>query len=76
MLNEVLDKRETAQYLRMSVSNIDRLIHNKQIPHSKVGKKVLFLREDLIRWLKNKRVVGPEGEKKEPTIEGWLGHKE
>ena len=76
MLNDVLDKKETAEFLRMSVSNIDRLIHNKQIPHSKVGKKVLFLREDLIRWLKNKRVVGPEGEKKEKKIEGWLGHEE
>ena len=72
MDSDVLDKKGASQYLKMSISNIDRLIHFKEIPHSKVGKKVLFLKEDLIHWLKRKRVVGPDDKKKEPRIEGWL----
>jgi len=72
MDNEVLDKKGASQFLKMSVSNIDRLIHMKEIPHSKVGKKVLFLKEDLIHWIKRKRVVNPDGEKTEHRIDGWL----
>ena len=74
--NDVLDKRGAAQFLKMSVSNVDRLIQKKDIPYSKVGKKVLFLKEDLICWLKQKRVVKPDAEKKDERIDGWLVKKE
>lgn len=76
MDTEVLDKKGASQFLKMSVSNIDRLIHMKEIPHSKVGKKVLFLKEDLIHWIKRKRVVSPDGEKKAHRIDGWLVEKD
>ncbi len=56
MSDEVLNKKGAAEFLKMSVSNIDRLIQMKQIPYAKVGKKVLFLREDLLNWVKSKRV--------------------
>ena len=56
MFSDVLDKKGAAEFLKMSVSNIDRLIQKKEIPHSKVGKRVLFLKEDLINWVRNKRI--------------------
>ena len=56
MENEVLDKKGVAKFLKMSISNIDRLIQKKEIPHSKIGKRVLFLKKNLIQWLERKRV--------------------
>lgn len=53
---DVLNKKGAAEFLKMSVSNIDRLIQKKEIPYSKVGKRVLFLKEDLINWIKSNRV--------------------
>jgi len=41
-----------------------------------VGKKVLFLKEDLIHWIKRKRVVSPHGEKTEHRIDGWIVEKD
>jgi len=76
MSDEVLDKKETSEFLKMSVSNIDRLIRKKEIPYSKVGKKVLFLKEDLILWLKEKRIVVPDSGKNERRINGWLVTKD
>ena len=76
MDNDVLDKKGASQFLKMSVSNLDRLISKKDIPHSKVGKKVLFLKEDLIHWLKRKRVVDPDGTIKDQRIDGWLVKKD
>jgi len=73
---EVFDKKSASSYLKMSVSNIDRLIQKREIPYSKVGKKVLFLREDLLNWLKMKRVVIPPDieveRRKADRVNGWL----
>ncbi len=79
MVHEVFDKKGASSYLKMSVSNIDRLIQKKEIPYSKVGKKVLFLREDLLNWLKMKRIVIPLDneveEEKVNRVNGWLTQK-
>jgi len=56
MIDEILTKKETAQFLKISMSHLSNLMKHKEIPYSKTNKKVLFLKEDLIKWVKSKRV--------------------
>lgn len=58
--NKVVMNREgAAKFLSISVSFLDKLMAERKIPFSKINNKVLFLKEDLIKWVKNKRVVKP-----------------
>jgi len=56
---EVFDKKDAARFLSISVSFLEKLMREKKIPYSKINSKVVFLKEDLINWLKSKRVVDP-----------------
>jgi len=56
MENEILTKKEAAQFLKVSISHLSNLMKKKEIPYSKTNKKVLFIKEDLIKWVKSKRV--------------------
>ena len=59
MDREILNKKEAAEFLRMSVSTLERLMKEGKIPYAKINttrRKVLFLKEDLIKWVKSKRV--------------------
>lgn len=56
MVNEILNKKEAAEFLRISISNLERLMKEKKIPHSKINGRVLFLKEDLLKWVKSKRI--------------------
>jgi len=56
MNNDILTKKEAAQFLKISISTLDRLMVEKNIPYSKINRRVLFLKEDLIKWVKSKRV--------------------
>jgi len=60
MKDDVLSKKEACKYLKISMATLDRLIKEKKIPFSKINGRVLFLKEDLINWLKSKRVVNPD----------------
>jgi hypothetical protein len=55
--HEYMDVKEVAELLKMSVSHVYTLTSNKKIPHIKVlGKKVLFEKGELTKWLKSKSV--------------------
>ena len=56
MDDDVLTKKEAAKYLKISISTLDRLMKEKKIPYSKINGRVLFLKEDLLKWVKSKRV--------------------
>jgi len=56
MKDEILTKKETAEFLKISMSHLSNLMKRKEVPYSKMNKKVLFLKEDLIKWVKSKRV--------------------
>jgi predicted DNA-binding transcriptional regulator AlpA len=56
MNDEVLNKKEAAQFLKMSIANLSRLMKEKRIPYSKVNGRVLFLKNNLIKWLKKHEV--------------------
>jgi excisionase family DNA binding protein len=51
-----LTKKELEQYLRISHGTVDKLMKTRQIPFIKVGKKVLFRKADVDRWIESKLV--------------------
>lgn len=55
--HEYMDVKELAELLKMSVSHVYTLTSTKKIPHIKVlGKKVLFEKGEITKWLKSKSV--------------------
>lgn len=62
--DDVLNKEEAVEYLKISRAKLDTLIRDKRIPYLKVDNRVLFLKGDLFRWLKKKRVVNPNNNEK------------
>ena len=56
MSNEILTKKEAAEFLRISIPTINRLMRNRKIPFSKINGKVLFQRKDLIDLLESKKI--------------------
>ena len=56
MINEILTKKEAAEFLRISIATINRLMKKRKIPFSKINGKVLFQRKDLIDCLERKKV--------------------
>jgi len=53
-----MTKKEVAEFLRMSIATIDRLIQKGKIPSYKVGRKRLFKKEDLINWVESQKEGG------------------
>jgi excisionase family DNA binding protein len=51
-----LTKKELGEYLSISHGTVDKLMATKQIPFIKVGKKVLFRKADVDRWVESKIV--------------------
>ena len=49
---EVLTVKEACEFLRMKQSKLYSLTSAKTIPHSKPGNQLLFLKHELIAWLK------------------------
>jgi excisionase family DNA binding protein len=72
--DDILNKKQAAQYLKISVPTLDRLMKAKKIPYVKLNGRVLFLREALLDWLKNKQIfVGPdEAQKAIETLTDFL----
>ena len=56
MNDEILSKKEAEQFLKISVSTMNRLMKKKAIPFSKINGKVLFQKKNLIKWLESKKV--------------------
>lgn len=53
---EVLDLEGAAQYLKMPVSTLYKKCNNREIPHSKPGKTLCFLRSELKAWIERHSV--------------------
>lgn len=51
---------EASEFLMISKSHLYKLTSTGEIPHYKPSKRVIFLKSDLIEFIKNSRVKGPE----------------
>lgn len=57
MNHNLLDIKETAKYLHISVSTLYRWIHQKKIQYSKIGSRVLFTKESLEIFIQNNTIT-------------------
>ena len=65
-----LDLKEAAQYLPLSERTIRQ--HLKTIPHFRCGKKIIFRRSELDRWMETFRVKEPDLDKAMEIAEEML----
>jgi excisionase family DNA binding protein len=53
-----LTVRETSTFLRISVSTLNRLVRQNEIPSYKVSYRRLFDKEELVEWVRAQRRDG------------------
>jgi excisionase family DNA binding protein len=53
--NDLLNIQEVAEMLNLAVPSIYGLVHRRQIPYIKRGKKLIFEKSQVEEWLKNGR---------------------
>ena len=54
---QVLTKKEAAEFLKMNVSTLERYAFKKhEIAYSTSGKNAVFLRRDLLKFLEKRRI--------------------
>lgn len=55
MEDKFLNIKEASNFLKMSVTQINRLINKGEIPSYKAGGRRLFGRDELIKWVESKK---------------------
>ena len=43
--------RETSEYMNLSASLLYKLVERKQVPHTRIGRKILFDRQKLEKYI-------------------------
>ena len=61
MCNVMLDVKELSEYLNISVSIVRKLVRNGELPHNRLGAKILFSKSKIDRWLLDHQ-INKEGE--------------
>ena len=51
MQKRFLTIKETSEYLNLSTSLLYKLVERKQVPHTSIGRKILFDRQRLERFI-------------------------
>ena len=54
MPDKIMNKKETADYLKMSIPSIDRYMKSEELPYKKIGKSVRYVRAEIDEWLEKK----------------------
>jgi len=57
MDSEFLTAEEVAEYLRLPLSTVYKLVQDKRLPGFKVGKHWRFRREAFQEWINNKKTI-------------------
>jgi len=56
METDLLSQADLLEYLHISRTTLFKLIKKNEIPHMKLGRKLLFRKKDIDAWLESKRV--------------------
>ncbi len=56
---ELLTACEAAIVLRLPVSSVYELARNRRIPFVRIGRRIFFMRAELIRWVMQEMSVPP-----------------
>ena len=71
MSNKIKNKKEVAEYLKMSIPSIDRFMKSEGLPYSKVGKCVRYMEDSINEWLVKKNPLIKVGQALGKVIEKW-----
>ena len=55
MEKKLLNKKEASTYLRLGLSTIDKLLALKKLKPVRLGRRVLFMKEDLDKFILENR---------------------
>ena len=66
-----MNKEEVADYLKLSIPSIDRYMKNEELPYSKIGKSVRYVREEIDKWLEQKNPLISVGKALGKVVEKW-----
>jgi excisionase family DNA binding protein len=53
-MTEFLTVDELSKWIKLSKSKIYSLVRTNEIPHSKIGSKILFDKDKIGNWIENK----------------------
>jgi excisionase family DNA binding protein len=57
MEKDFLTKREVQEYLRISRGTVDKLMRHRDLPYIKIGKKVLFSKDDINAFMNARKIT-------------------
>ena len=63
-LPPVLTVEEVASFLRLNPKTVYQAVADRQLPARRVGKRLVFLRDALLEWLRSKERVLPRRRKR------------
>lgn len=66
---------EAAVFTTLPESSLYKLTSQKKIPHTKIGKRVVFHRDDLIRWMKEQQVISKRTIDQNAALAAYLTNK-
>ena len=52
-----IEVRDVSEMLKVSASKVQTMVALKEIPHVRLGRRILFFRSDVEAWL-NEKMVG------------------
>jgi excisionase family DNA binding protein len=55
-MREIMNKKEIADFLRISVSKLEGLMRKKEIPFYRINRRVIFYKEEILNWLVTHKV--------------------
>jgi len=55
-MKDVMNVTEVAEYLGFATSKINRLIHDKKIPASRIDRRIVFLKAAVDEWMQKNQI--------------------
>lgn len=55
-MNEIMNTEETANYLKISMATLYKMIQRNEIPYVRLGSRILFRKNTIDAFLKSKEV--------------------
>ncbi|KEY20342.1 helix-turn-helix domain-containing protein [Kaistella antarctica] len=52
-IKEYMDIKSLVEYIPLTISTVYTMVHKQKIPFNKIGKKLVFNREEIDDWIKN-----------------------
>lgn len=56
MEKELLSQADLLEYLQIGRTTLFKLLKNNEIPHIRLGRKILYRKADIDAWLETKRI--------------------